>query len=426
MWMLFYYALRLVRNNSRSAQIFKGILLIVIVDGLAKFFGLKTLQFLTDMFINWGFLAIIIIFTPEIRSLLEQMGKSNFLSRITALSGNEKENLVDQIVTAVMLLSKDQTGALISIEQSHSLDDFVSTGTKLNSDVTAELLTSIFVTSTPLHDGAVIIQGDKIACAAAYFPPTNLALPSRYGARHRAAIGISEITDAVTIIVSEETGAISVTENGKIFQMSERQLREYLMRVILGEATEVRSRPRTYRDENTGGKKESSSGVLSFLAVKKQEEEKNEDVMETLEDNADAIKLPHHKKGPAVPSYPEQEERVVPEMPDEAEENTDVVHDASELGLSLDEEPEETQPRRMTAEEVAAERQAAYARFSSRKSEETEEVKQEVRRPAAADEQIFDTSAIDVTKIAGFDNELDKTFRMVDRMDTGKGGDSDD
>lgn len=241
MWMLLYYAIKIVKNNSRTIQIFKGIVLILIVDGIAKFLGLDTVSWLADMFVNWGFLAIIIVFQPEIRSVLEKLGKSNVFSRISSLSGNEKEKLVDELVTATMLLSRDQTGALISLEQSHSLSDYVKTGTPINSIVTAELITSIFVTSTPLHDGAVIIQGDRIACASAYFPPTNLDLPSRYGARHRAAIGISEVTDAVTIVISEETGGVSITENGKIISVNRKQLRDYLFRVICGEATEVKS-----------------------------------------------------------------------------------------------------------------------------------------------------------------------------------------
>ena len=239
MWFILFYAIKVVRGNSRTIQIFKGVMLVVILDSIAKICGLKTLEYFMDIFINWGFLAFIIIFQPEIRALLEKIGKTNMFSRMTTLTGSEKENLVDQIVTATMLLSKDETGALISIEQSHSLNDYIATGTRLNSDVTAELLTSIFVTSTPLHDGAVIIQGNKIACASAYFPPTNLEVPNRYGARHRAAIGISEITDAVTIVVSEETGAISITEGGKIFHVNKRQLRNYLLRVICGEETEV-------------------------------------------------------------------------------------------------------------------------------------------------------------------------------------------
>ncbi len=141
-------------------------------------------------------------------------------------------------MTAVRLLSADQTGALISIEKSHPLDDFIATGTRLNSDVTAELLTSIFVTSTPLHDGAVIIQGDKIACASAYFPPTTADIPSRYGSRHRAAIGISEITDAITIVVSEETGNVSIAEGGKLTAVNEQQLRKYLTHIIVGQTDE--------------------------------------------------------------------------------------------------------------------------------------------------------------------------------------------
>lgn len=334
MWLVLYYALKIVRSNSRTIQIFKGIILIVVIDGLAKLLGLKTLQYFTDMFINWGFLAIIIIFQPELRSLLERIGKTNVFSRITTLTGNEKENLVDQIVTAVMLLSKDSTGALISIEQAHSLDDFIATGTTLNSDVTAELLTSIFVTSTPLHDGAVIIQGDKIACASAYFPPTNLDLPSRYGARHRAAIGISEITDAVTIVVSEETGTVSITEGGKIFVMHGRnELRDYLMRVICGEVTEVKTKHRNSmpvsEDFSRSNNTEKKENVLGKLALKKQTTnvadkieaeivpaEKIDQIHKQADQEASAaaIKLPHKKDRPE-PSYPSQAERTIPERP---------------------------------------------------------------------------------------------------------------
>ena len=118
-WMIILAALRIVRGKSSTMQIFKGIIFVIIVDVLAKVMNLKTLQFLTNMFINWGFLAVIIIFQPEIRTILERLGKSSFFSRMSSLSGNEKEKLVDNIVTAVRLLSADQTGALISIEKSH-------------------------------------------------------------------------------------------------------------------------------------------------------------------------------------------------------------------------------------------------------------------------------------------------------------------
>ena len=327
-WMIILAALRIVRGKSSTMQIFKGIIFVVIVDVLAKVMNLKTLQFLTNMFINWGFLAVIIIFQPEIRTILERLGKSSFFSRMSSLSGNEKEKLVDNIVTAVRLLSADQTGALISIEKSHPLDDFIATGTRLNSDVTAELLTSIFVTSTPLHDGAVIIQGDKIACASAYFPPTTADIPSRYGSRHRAAIGISEITDAITIVVSEETGNVSIAEGGKLTAVNEQQLRKYLTHIIIGQTEENGEdnddemiieadvhELQTKMDDTPVANEETILEAGKITAEEVIPAEQNdtsanrkhalEDVHEAADAAAKAasIKLPHKKKRP-TPSYP--------------------------------------------------------------------------------------------------------------------------
>ena len=327
-WMIILAALRIVRGKSSTMQIFKGIIFVIIVDVLAKVMNLKTLQFLTNMFINWGFLAVIIIFQPEIRTILERLGKSSFFSRMSSLSGNEKEKLVDNIVTAVRLLSADQTGALISIEKSHPLDDFIATGTRLNSDVTAELLTSIFVTSTPLHDGAVIIQGDKIACASAYFPPTTADIPSRYGSRHRAAIGISEITDAITIVVSEETGNVSIAEGGKLIAVNEQQLRKYLTHIIVSQTEENGEDDddetmieadvhelQTKMDDTPAANEETILETGKITAEEVIPAEQNgtstnkkhalQDVHEAADAAAKAasIKLPHKKKRP-TPSYP--------------------------------------------------------------------------------------------------------------------------
>ena len=327
-WMIILAALRIVRGKSSTMQIFKGIIFVIIVDVLAKVMNLKTLQFLTNMFINWGFLAVIIIFQPEIRTILERLGKSSFFSRMSSLSGNEKEKLVDNIVTAVRLLSADQTGALISIEKSHPLDDFIATGTRLNSDVTAELLTSIFVTSTPLHDGAVIIQGDKIACASAYFPPTTADIPSRYGSRHRAAIGISEITDAITIVVSEETGNVSIAEGGKLIAVNEQQLSKYLTHIIVGQTEENGEDDddetmieadvhelQTKMDDTPAANEETILETGKITAEEVIPAEQNgtstnkkhalQDVHEAADAAAKAasIKLPHKKKRP-TPSYP--------------------------------------------------------------------------------------------------------------------------
>ncbi len=250
-WALVYYCLKIVKNNSRTIQIFKGILLVIIVKAIATYLELNTIAAMTTSIMNWGVPAIIIIFQPEIRSILEKIGKTSVFSRISTLTVNERENLVDELVKACAEMSKTKTGALISIEQGHSLSDFIKTGTPMNSVVSSELLCSIFQYGTPLHDGAVIIQGVKIACAAAYFPPTSRELPTSYGARHRAAVGISEITDSITIIVSEETGNISIAQEGKLTVYSEASLREFLMN-ILGTQSNVKE-----KEESSVKKKES-------------------------------------------------------------------------------------------------------------------------------------------------------------------------
>ena len=264
MWFIFYYAIKAIRNNSRTVQIFKGIVAVILVNGLAKLLGLSTLTYFTDMFINWGLLACIIIFQPEIRALLEKIGKTNAFSRISSLLSNEKERLVEQLFEATVTLSKSRVGALITIEQSQSLQDYIKTGIPINAEVTKELLCSIFMTTTPLHDGAVIIQGDKVACASAYFPPTSVNRSSKYGARHRAALGIAEVSNALTIVVSEETSAISIAENSKIFSVDEKQLKEYLRRVILNDTTMIE---RNSKVRNSLIIEEDSDAILEINAA---------------------------------------------------------------------------------------------------------------------------------------------------------------
>lgn len=188
-WALIYSAFRLVRNNSRTIQILKGLLVIMIVKVLAVWIGLNTLSYLIDLFLNWGIVAILILFQPEIRGMLEKVGKT------TAILPNEFQisqytNMINELVDACTDMSNSKTGALITIEQSNSLNDYIQSGIRMDSQVSRELLGTIFQYGTPMHDGAVIIQGTQIACAAAYFPPTTKDLPSKYGARHRAAVGI--------------------------------------------------------------------------------------------------------------------------------------------------------------------------------------------------------------------------------------------
>lgn len=410
-WFIIYYALRIVKNNNRTTQIFKGILFLVIVNGLAKLLNLKTLQFILDIFINWGFLAFIIIFQPEIRSLLERMGKTNVFSRITTLTGGEKEALVSNIVDAVMLMSANRTGALISIEQSDSLEDYIQTGTRMNSDVTVELLTSIFVTTTPLHDGAVIIQGSKIACASAYFPPTNMDLPSRYGARHRAAIGISEVSDALTIVVSEETGDVSITENGQLKNVNREELYNYLLRIIVGESTEVKNtrQDNVVVESDVEKNNLENTSLLSKLAIKKQEAEMaaNDVQEEVVEESKPVIEI---------------EEVVTPKETVTVKENdfAEANKRAKEMEIKLP-RPKEDKPKRMSREEVEALRQQSLNKLKGKNNEDTE------RHSVITNEEDkeFDTSMINISKIVGFENELDEQFEIIEQLDdknTGKEG----
>ena len=230
-WALVYYALRIVRNNTRTIQIAKGILFILIVQGLSAILGLNALNYLINIFVNWGVVVIVIIFQPEIRAMLEKFGKTSTILGLN-VSHDEQINMIDELVKACEQMSKTKTGALISIQRSTSMEDYVHTGIEMDSVVSSELLGTIFFFFSPMHDGAVIIIGNKIACAAAYFPPTSKDLPSKYGARHRAAVGISEITDSITIIVSEETGNISVAMNGQLTQYKSEGLRRLLMNLL--------------------------------------------------------------------------------------------------------------------------------------------------------------------------------------------------
>ena len=236
-WGLIYSGLRIVRNNSRTIQLVKGVLIIVLVKALAVWLGLNALNYLIEMFLNWGVVVILVVFQPEIRGMLEKVGKTTAILT-TDVSVSQIQQMISELVEACSSMSKSKTGALISIERTQSLSDFIRTGIVMDSEVSTELLGTIFQYGTPMHDGAVIIQGNKIACAAAYFPPTTKDLPSKYGARHRAAVGISEITDSITIIVSEETGNISVAVNGQLTQYPPEGLQRYLTNVLVPKTSE--------------------------------------------------------------------------------------------------------------------------------------------------------------------------------------------
>ena len=217
-WLLFYYVLKNIRNNVKLTLLFKGVAIILILKVLSDVLGLTTIGLLLEYVIMWGPLALIIIFQPEIRNVLEQLGKTQLLGRHKVLTVDERERLVYEIVNAVEYLRKARIGALIVIERDISLANYIDKGKKLYADLSSDLLISIFFPNNPLHDGGVIIQGDRISCAGAVFPTSNSSkVNKKFGTRHRAALGIAEESDAISIIVSEETGRASIAVKGELF-----------------------------------------------------------------------------------------------------------------------------------------------------------------------------------------------------------------
>ncbi len=217
-WLIFYYILKNIRNNVKLTLIFKGIAIVLLLKIISDIFGFVTIGLLLEYVIMWGPLALIIIFQPEIRTILEQLGRSQLLGRHKVLTVDERERLVYEIIQAMDYLRKTRIGALIVIERDVSLNNYIEKAKKLYADLSSELLISIFFPKNPLHDGGVIIQGDRITCAGAVFPTSNNARANRrLGTRHRAALGIAEESDAIALIVSEETGRISIAVKGELF-----------------------------------------------------------------------------------------------------------------------------------------------------------------------------------------------------------------
>ncbi len=217
-WLIFYYILKNIRNNVKLTLLFKGVAIVILLKLVSDWFGFVTIGLLLEYVIMWGPLALIIIFQPEIRSILEQLGRSQLLGRHKVLTVDERERLVYEIVQAMDYLRKTRIGALIVIERDVSLNNYIEKAKKLYADLSSELLISIFFPKNPLHDGGVIIQGDRITCAGAVFPTSNNAKANRrLGTRHRAALGIAEESDAIALVVSEETGRISIAVKGELF-----------------------------------------------------------------------------------------------------------------------------------------------------------------------------------------------------------------
>lgn len=228
---LVYSFLRIVKG-SRAWQLIKGIVFIIIITWLSGLLNLKILNWILTGIMNLGFIAIIVIFQPELRRGLEQLGTNKFTKFFgfdKDIATKTKEDIY-KIVIATTELSKAKTGALMVIERDIKIQDIISTGIPMNADVSPQLLVNIFVPNTPLHDGAVIISGNKIAAAACVLPLADDKDISReLGTRHRAAIGISKESDSIVIVVSEETGKISIAKDGTLIA----DVREDVLKKIL-------------------------------------------------------------------------------------------------------------------------------------------------------------------------------------------------
>ena len=216
-WFIFYYILKNIKNNVKLSLIFKGVAFVIILKVISDKLGFVTVGYLLDYIIQWGPVALIVIFQPEIRNILEQLGRSKLLGRHKVLTVDERERMVYELINAIDYLRKERIGALIVIERDSSLGNYIDKAKKLYADLSSDLLIAIFYEGNPLHDGGVIIQGDRITCAGAVFPTSNSSkLNRRLGTRHRAALGLAEETDAICIVVSEETGRVSIALKGEM------------------------------------------------------------------------------------------------------------------------------------------------------------------------------------------------------------------
>ena len=231
---LIYHLVKWVRNT-RTWFLLKGIGLLLLFVFLVNVFELNVLTFIAEKTLSVLLIALLVIFAPELRQALEQIGQSNFFSRLfgtARLRSNalHTKEVTGELVRAAFSMSKSRTGALIVIEREIRLDEYVKTGIPVDGVVSSALLINIFEKNTPLHDGAMIMRGGRVVAATCYLPlSTNLEINKSYGTRHRAAIGISEVTDSLTIVVSEETGGVSLAMGGALkHALTPEQLRHEL------------------------------------------------------------------------------------------------------------------------------------------------------------------------------------------------------
>ena len=219
---LFYHVLLWVKST-RAWNLFKGILMILIFVLVAAMFQMSTILWIAENTLNVGLIAIVIIFQPELRKALENIGGRNRITGLFSLNKTDSakfsDRTIEELIKATYAMGKVKTGALIVIEDEILLDEYIHTGIDVDAVISSQLLINIFEKNTPLHDGAIIMRGDRVVAATCYLPLSDsMRLSKDLGTRHRAAVGISEVSDSLTIVVSEETGKISIALRGQIYR----------------------------------------------------------------------------------------------------------------------------------------------------------------------------------------------------------------
>ncbi len=253
------YELLLLTRHTRGSALLKGLFLLLIIALLSNLLGLVSLNWLLTAILQNGAIVLVILFQPEFRKALERMGRSRVFKKGARKNINEeKDFIISEILQTIMDLSKRRVGALIVFERQTGLQDVVETGTRLNADISAPLLENIFEPNTPLHDGAVVIRDTEVMAAACILPLAEASGVSReLGTRHRAAIGISENTDAIVLVVSEETGIVSMARDGELKRpLTVKMLEEILNEIFSGSNSRVFSFLKTLREEAEGDKNE--------------------------------------------------------------------------------------------------------------------------------------------------------------------------
>lgn len=228
------YKLYELIKQTRAEQLLKGILILLVATKVSEFLELYVVNWILRNTMTVGMIALLIVFQPELRKVLEYLGRTKLMIKTSSEDFYNIAEVVEEVVQASNSLSRQKIGALIIFERETGISDIVQTGTTLNAKVTRQLLINIFIPNTPLHDGAVVIRGGSIMGAGCFLPLTeNKFLSKELGTRHRAGIGMSERSDCLSLIVSEESGNISIARNGKLYRdLSEDSLREFLMKSL--------------------------------------------------------------------------------------------------------------------------------------------------------------------------------------------------